>query len=102
MCQSPNTEWRKLHSEELHILCSSQNIIRQMNSRRMRWAGHVARMGEERIVYRVLEGNPEKGDHLEEQDVDGRMGSELILGRQAGGVLSGFSWLRTGTGGGLF
>jgi hypothetical protein len=40
-------EWRKLHSEELHILYSSANIIRQMNSGRMRWAGHVARMGEE-------------------------------------------------------
>jgi hypothetical protein len=40
-------EWRKLHSEELHNLYSSQNIIRQIKSRRMRWAGHVARMGEE-------------------------------------------------------
>jgi hypothetical protein len=43
-------EWRKLHNEELHNLYSSQNIIRQMQSRRMRWAGHVARMGEERKV----------------------------------------------------
>jgi hypothetical protein len=40
-------EWRKLHSEELHILYSSPNIIRQIKSRRMRWAGHVVRMGEE-------------------------------------------------------
>jgi hypothetical protein len=40
-------EWRKLHNEELHILYSSPNIIRQIKSRRMRWAGHVARMGEE-------------------------------------------------------
>jgi hypothetical protein len=47
-------EWRKLHNEELHILYSSQNIIRQIKSRRMRSAGHVARMGEERNVYRVL------------------------------------------------
>jgi hypothetical protein len=39
-------EWRKLHNEELHILYSSPNIIRQIKSRRMRWAGHVARMGE--------------------------------------------------------
>jgi hypothetical protein len=39
-------EWRKLHSEELHILYSSPNIISQIKSRRMRWAGHVARMGE--------------------------------------------------------
>jgi len=47
-------EWRKLHNEELHILYSSPIIIRQIKSRRMRWAGHVARMGEERNVYRVL------------------------------------------------
>jgi hypothetical protein len=42
-------EWRKLRSEKLHILYSSPNIIRQIKSRRMRWAGHVARMGEERV-----------------------------------------------------
>jgi hypothetical protein len=53
-------EWRKLHSEELHILYSSPNIIRQIKSRIMRWAGHVARMGEERNVYRVLMGKPER------------------------------------------
>jgi hypothetical protein len=41
-------EWRKLHNEELHNLCSSPDIIRQVKSRRMRWAGHVARMGEEK------------------------------------------------------
>jgi hypothetical protein len=52
-------EWRRLHNEELHILYSSPNIIRQIKSRRMRWAGHVARMGEERNVYRVLMGKPE-------------------------------------------
>jgi hypothetical protein len=40
-------EWKKLHNEELHILYSSPNIIRQVKSRRMRWAGHAARMGEE-------------------------------------------------------
>jgi hypothetical protein len=42
--------WTKSHNEELHILYSSPNIIRQIKSRRMRWAGHVARMGEERNV----------------------------------------------------
>jgi hypothetical protein len=51
-------EWRKLHNEELHILYSSPNIIRHIKSRRMRWAGHVARMGEERNVYRGLMGKP--------------------------------------------
>jgi hypothetical protein len=77
-------EWRKLHNEELHILYSSPNIIRQMKSRRMRWAGHVARMAEERKVFRVLVGKPER-DHSEGRGVDGRMGSEWILGRLAGG-----------------
>jgi hypothetical protein len=52
-------EWRNLHSEELHNLYSSPDIIRQVKSRRMRWAEHVARMGEERKLYKVLVGNPE-------------------------------------------
>jgi hypothetical protein len=52
-------EWRKLHNEELHIFYSSSNIIRQLKSRRMRWTGHVSRMGEEANVYRVLVGKPE-------------------------------------------
>jgi len=47
-------EWRKLHNEELKNLYSSHNIVRVIKSRRMRWAGHVARMGERRGVYRVL------------------------------------------------
>jgi hypothetical protein len=49
-------EWRKLHNEELHNLYSSPDIIRKINSRRIRWEGHVARMGEERKVYKVLMG----------------------------------------------
>jgi hypothetical protein len=48
-----------LHNEELHILYSSPNIIGQIKSRRMRWAGHVACVGEERNVYKVLMGKPE-------------------------------------------
>jgi hypothetical protein len=52
-------EWRKLHSEELHNLYSSPDIFRQVKSRRMRWAGHVARLGEERKVYKVFVGKPE-------------------------------------------
>jgi hypothetical protein len=52
-------EWRKLHSEEHCNLYSSPDIIRQVKSRRMRWAGHVARKGEERKVYKVLVGKPE-------------------------------------------
>jgi hypothetical protein len=52
-------EWRKLHNEELHNFYSSPDIIRQIKSRRMRWAGHVAHVGEERKVYKVLVGEPE-------------------------------------------
>ena len=52
-------EWRRLHKEELNDLCSSPNIARVIKSRRMRWAGNVARMGEERGMYRVLVGKPE-------------------------------------------
>jgi hypothetical protein len=51
--------WRKLHNDELHSLYSSPSIVRVIKSRRMRWAGHVARMGEGRGVYRVLVGRPE-------------------------------------------
>jgi hypothetical protein len=51
--------WRKLHNEELHNLYSSASIIRIIKWRRMRWAGHVARMGEKRNVYRLLVGKPE-------------------------------------------
>ena len=52
-------DWRRLHNEELNDLYSSHNIVRVIKWRRMRWAGHVARMGEERGVYRVLVGKPE-------------------------------------------
>jgi len=52
-------EWRVLHNEELNDLYCSPNIVRVIKSRRMRWAGHVARMGEERGVCRVLVGKPE-------------------------------------------
>jgi hypothetical protein len=52
-------EWRKLHNEELNDLYFLPNIVRVVKSRRMKWAGHVARMGEGRVVHRVLVGEPE-------------------------------------------
>jgi hypothetical protein len=58
-------DWRKLHNEELHRLYSSPSIIRMIKSRRMRWAGHVARMGEKRNAYRILVGKPEGKRPLE-------------------------------------
>jgi len=51
-------DWRRLHNEELNDLYSSPSIVRVIKSMRMRWAGHVVRMGEERGVYRVLLGKP--------------------------------------------
>jgi hypothetical protein len=52
--------WRKLHNDELNNLYSSPNIVKVIKSRRMRWTGHVAGMGEGRVVYRVLVGRPER------------------------------------------
>jgi hypothetical protein len=51
--------WRRLHNEELHNLYASTNIIRVIKSRRMRWAGHVAHIGEIRNTYKILVGKPE-------------------------------------------
>jgi hypothetical protein len=93
-------EWRKLHSEELHNLYSSPDIIRQVKSRRMRWAGHVACIGEEREVCKVLVGKPEGKRSL------GRPrcrydGIRMDLRKIGWGLWIGFDWLRIGTSGGL-
>jgi hypothetical protein len=69
-----------------------------MKSRRMRWAGHVARMEEESTKF--WWDSPKEKDHSEDRGVDGRMGSEWIMGRLAGGW-SGFNCLRIGACGGL-
>jgi hypothetical protein len=66
----------------------------------MRWAGYVARMGEDKKLYKFLVGKTDEGDHSEDQGVVGRTGSEWILGRVTGGWI-GFYWLRIGTGGEL-
>jgi hypothetical protein len=55
--------WRKLHNEELHGLYSSPSIVRVIKAMRMRWAGHVARMGEVRGAYNILVGGLKEGDH---------------------------------------
>jgi hypothetical protein len=74
-------EWRMLHNKEVHNLYSSPHIIRQVKSRQIRWAGHVARMGEERKSVQGFGGKARRlRDHWEDQGVGGKMGSEWILG----------------------
>ena len=64
-------EWRRLHNEELNDLYCSPNIVQVIKSRRMRWAGHVARMGEERGCIGSWWGNRREGDHWGDLGVDG-------------------------------
>ena len=64
-------EWRRLYNEELNDLYSSPNIVRVIKSRRMRWAGHVARMVEERGCIGSWWGNRREGDHWGDLGVDG-------------------------------
>jgi hypothetical protein len=61
--------WRKLHNEELHSLYSSPNIIRMIKSRRMRWAGHVARMGGKGMHVGYWWESQKVRDHWEDQDL---------------------------------
>jgi hypothetical protein len=91
-------EWSKLHSGELHNLYSSPDIIRQIKSRRMKWAGHVARMGEGRNVQRVLMGKPEGKRPLARPRRRWEDGIKMELREIGwGGVWSGLTWLRIGT-----
>jgi hypothetical protein len=83
-------ERRKLHNGELHNFYPSPDVNRRIKSRRMRWAGHVARMEEGRNVYRFLVGKFEGKNHLKDQGVDGRMGSKWTLERLVGG---GVEWI---------
>jgi len=84
------SKWRELHNEELRDLYFLPYIERVVKSRRMRWAGHVARLGEGRGVHRVLVGKPEGRDHWGDTDVDGRIILRLIFGKWDG-VETGWS-----------
>jgi hypothetical protein len=93
-------EWSKLHNEEFHSLYSSPNIIRQIKSRQMKWAGHVACTGQEKKVYKVLVGKPKRllGRPRHRWDDGIRMDlREIGWGR----VWIGLNWLWIGTSGGL-
>jgi hypothetical protein len=85
---------RKLHNEELHSLYFSPNIVRVIKSRRMRWDGHVARIGNGDRFTGFWLGGPKGRDHWEDLVVGGR----ITLGSMG---RTGFSWLRLGSNGGL-
>jgi hypothetical protein len=88
--------WRKLHNDELHNLYSSPNIVRVIKSRRMRWAGHAARMWDGRGVYRALVERSEgkARDHWEDLGVGGMITLKWTLGRYGSMGRTGFIWLR--------
>ena len=91
-------EWRKLYNEELNDLYSSPNIVRVIKSRRMRWAGHVARMEEERGVYRVSVGKPEGRRPLGR--TRRRWVDNIRMYLQEVVIWTGLGWLRIETGDG--
>ena len=93
-------EWRKLHNEELNDLYSLPNIVRVVKSRRMRWAGHVAGMGEDSGVHRVLVGKSEGKRPLGRPRRKWEDILRWIFRKLEGVVGTGWSWLRIGTGGG--
>ena len=92
-------EWRKLHEELDDLYCSS-NIVRVIKSRRMRWAGHVARMWEGKGVYRVLVGKLEGKRPLGRPRRRWEGNIKLVLQEYGCGVWTGSGWLWIGTGGG--
>ena len=93
-------EWRRLHNEELNDLYSSPKIVRVIKSRRMRWAGHVACMGEERGCIGCWWGNRKEEDHWGGLGLDGLLILEQISRRWDAGIWTGLGWPRIETGGG--
>jgi hypothetical protein len=94
-------EWRTLHNKELNDQCSSPNIIRVIKQRRMRWVGHVARMGEKTGAYRILVGRPEGRQPLGRPRQRLEDNIEMDLEEVGWGTWTRLIWLRMGTGGGF-
>jgi hypothetical protein len=92
--------WIKLYNEELHDLYSSPAIVQVIKSRSMRWAGHVARMGKGRGLYRVLIEKPEGKKPLRRPRRRWEENVNMDLQEVGCGVWTGWSWLRRDTGGG--
>ena len=92
--------WRKLHNEELNDLYSSLNIVRVIKSRRMKWGGHIVRIGERRGIYKVLLGKPEGKRPLRRPKHRWEDSIKMDLQEVGCGVWTGLIWLRTWTGGG--
>jgi hypothetical protein len=94
-------DWRKLHNEALHNLYSSPNIIRMMKSRRLRWALHVARIGETRNAYRIWVGKaegkrpPGRTRHRYNNNIKVDVGEVGLL------AWTGLMWVKVRTSGGL-
>ena len=93
-------EWKRLNNEELNDFYSSPNIVRVIKSRRMRWVGHVARMGEERGCIGSWWGNRREWGHWGDLDVDGWIILGRISRRWDVGVWTELGWPRIETGGG--
>jgi len=93
-------EWRKLNNEELNNLYSSPYIVRVIKSRRMRWAGHVACIGDRRGIYRVLVGQPVGKRPLGRPRHEREDNINMDFQEVGWGAWTGLIWFRIGTGGG--
>jgi len=93
-------KWRRLRNEELSDLYCSPNIVRVIKSRKMRWAGNVARMGRGQPYTGFWQGNLKERDHFGDPGLNGGIIIRWIFRMWYVGAWTGSSWLRIGTGGG--